>query len=277
LTAWPPRSYLFFVSSSISDPPANRPSSSGASMPGAPMPGAAFRVRGRTLMALILAPEPPLDDWFTMLDQQIERSPAFFAERPVIVNLSALPSDAELFAALLGELELRDLRIVGVEGADAALISAASGAPPGAPPGAESWGRTPLLVLGRSDRTVEIADTQAPPPPPVPAKSLIIAAPVRSGQSVMHEAGDVTVIGSVASGAEIIAGGSIHVYGTLRGRAIAGLHAGAGARIFCRKLEAELMAIDGLYITAEEWGEGLRGHAVQAWRDGDTVQVTALD
>ena len=112
---------------------------------------------------------------------------------------------------------------------------------------------------------------------PAAAKSLIIGAPVRSGQSVVHEDGDVTIIGSVASGAEIIAGGSIHVYGRLRGRAIAGLTSGAGARIFCRKLEAELMAIDGLYITAEEWGEALRGQAVQAWRDGDTVRVTALD
>ncbi len=230
----------------------------------------AFRVRGRSLMALILTPEPPLDGWLGVLDQQIERSPAFFAERPVVVNLAALPEDADLFRALLAELEARELRIIGTEGVDPNLIAAAS-------LDAAGWARTPLLALGRSDRTIEIADPQQSAPAPTPVKSLIIAAPVRSGQSVVHEEGDVTVIGSVASGAEIIAGGSIHVYGTLRGRAIAGLHAGAGARIFCRKLEAELMAIDGLYITAEEWGEGLRGHAIQAWRDGDTVQVTALD
>ena len=63
-----------------------------------------------------------------------------------------------------------------------------------------------------------------------------------------------TVLGSVASGAEVIAGGSIHIYGTLRGRAIAGSTGNARARIFCRKLEAELLAIDGLYRTAEDMG-----------------------
>ena len=61
-----------------------------------------------------------------------------------------------------------------------------------------------------------------------------------------------TVVGSVASGAEVVAGGSIHVYGTLRGRAIAGSTGNADARIFCRKLEAELLAIDGLYRTADD-------------------------
>ena len=75
---------------------------------------------------------------------------------------------------------------------------------------------------------------------------------MRSGQSVIFPEGDVTVLGSVGSGAEIVAGGSIHIYGTLRGRAIAGATGNARARIFCRKLEAELLAIDGLYKTADD-------------------------
>ena len=75
--------------------------------------------------------------------------------------------------------------------------------------------------------------------------SLLIETPVRSGQSIVFTEGDVTVLGSVASGAEIVAGGSIHVYGALRGRAMAGVTATPRARIFCRKLEAELLAIDG--------------------------------
>ena len=75
---------------------------------------------------------------------------------------------------------------------------------------------------------------------------------MRSGQSIVFEQGDVTIVGSVASGAEVIAGGSIHVYGALRGRAIAGLTGNNRARIFCRKLEAELLAIDGVYQTADD-------------------------
>ena len=93
----------------------------------------------------------------------------------------------------------------------------------------------------------------------------------------MFEAGDVTVLGSVASGAEVVAGGSIHVYGTLRGRAVAGLAGNGRARIFCRRLEAELLAIDGLYRTADDLEPGLRGRAVQAWLDGETMKMAALD
>ena len=77
---------------------------------------------------------------------------------------------------------------------------------------------------------------------------------VRSGQTIEFPHGDVTVIGSVGSGAEIVAGGSIHVYGSLRGRAIAGCTGNGKARIFCRKFEAELIAIDGLYKTADDLG-----------------------
>jgi septum site-determining protein MinC len=100
---------------------------------------------------------------------------------------------------------------------------------------------------------------------------------VRSGQSVIFPEGDVTVVGSVASGAEIIAGGSIHVYGTLRGRAIAGSTGNGRARIFCHRLEAELLAIDGLYKTADDMEPKLRGRAVQAWLDGDAMVLAALD
>src|SRR5690606_26062371 len=107
--------------------------------------------------------------------------------------------------------------------------------------------------------------------------SLLIDSPVRSGQSVFFPEGDVTVIGAVASGAEIVAGGSIHVYGALRGRAIAGSTGNAGARIFCRKLEAELLAIDGLYKTADDIPTNLLGRTVQARLDRDALLMTPLD
>jgi septum site-determining protein MinC len=84
------------------------------------------------------------------------------------------------------------------------------------------------------------------------------------------------VIGSVASGAEVIAGGSIHVYGTLRGRAIAGSNGNAKARIFCGKLEAELVAIDGLYRMAEDMESQFRGRPVQTWLEGDAIRMTTL-
>ena len=104
---------------------------------------------------------------------------------------------------------------------------------------------------------------------------MVIERPIRSGQSIYCPDGDVTVLGSVASGAEIVAGGSIHIYGALRGRALAGWGNKAG-RIFCQNLDAELLAVDGLYKTADEIGEELRGRPVQAWTQGDVLMVEAL-
>jgi len=86
----------------------------------------------------------------------------------------------------------------------------------------------------------------------------------------------VTVIGQVASGAEIIAGNSIHIYGALRGRAVAGSTGNAAARIFCQRFEAELIAIDGLYQTADEIDPKYRGKAVQAWLARDQMNMAAL-
>jgi septum site-determining protein MinC len=115
----------------------------------------------------------------------------------------------------------------------------------------------------------------AAPEPSRPA-TLLHDSPVRSGQSVIFPQGDVTIIGSVASGSEVVAGGSIHVYGTLRGRAIAGSTGNAAARIFCNKLEAELIAIDGLYRTADEMDPQFRGQPVQAWLEGETMAMAVL-
>ncbi len=100
---------------------------------------------------------------------------------------------------------------------------------------------------------------------------------MRSGQSIFFPDGDVTVLGSVGSGAEVIAGGSIHIYGTLRGRAMAGMSGNRAARIFCSKIEAELLAIDGFYRTAEDLDAALRGRLIQAWLNGEVLMVTAMD
>ena len=93
----------------------------------------------------------------------------------------------------------------------------------------------------------------------------------------MFADGDVTVLGSVGSGAEIVAGGSIHIYGTLRGRAIAGINGNSAARIYCQKIEAKLVAIDGHYQTAEDIGDTLRRRPAQAWLDGDVIRITPLN
>jgi septum site-determining protein MinC len=87
----------------------------------------------------------------------------------------------------------------------------------------------------------------------------------------------VIVVGPVSSGADVIAGGSIHIYGALRGRAMAGAYGETQARIFCRRLEAELLAIGGVYLTADEMEENMLGKNVQIWLDRDDVKIARLD
>jgi len=107
--------------------------------------------------------------------------------------------------------------------------------------------------------------------------SIVISEPVRSGQSILHPDGDVTVIGSVSSGAEIIAGGSIHVYGALRGRALAGVAGKDNARIFCTKLDAELVSINGLYKVADDFDGALRNAPAQIRFENESLVFEALN
>jgi septum site-determining protein MinC len=227
------------------------------------LPG--IRIRGRNFMALVVAPEFPMTDWFDALDRQLVAAPDLFADRPVVADLSgALRGGPEGPLIVLDGLESRGLRLVGVEGVERGALAHTR------------WARLATVLPGRdlphAPRMAPVAEP-APPAPP----SLLVDRAVRSGQSVVHEDGDVIVVGSVASGAEVIAGGSIHVYGPLRGRAIAGLKTGETARIFCRRLEAELVGLDRYYRTAEHWGDALHGRAVQVWSDRGQLRLSAFD
>ena len=148
-------------------------------------------------------------------------------------------------------------------------------------PATAGAGLPPLVRASRGAATaIDAVDTpKAEPkaePRPKPT-TLLLDEPVRSGQSIFFPDGDVTVLGSVGSGAELVAGGSIHVYGALRGRAMAGSNGNTRARIFCSRIEAELLAIDGYYMTAESMDKGLRHRPVQAWLEGNELKITALD
>lgn len=247
-------------------------------------PRKSLRFRGRSFMALLFAPEPPLEDWFAELDAWSKKSPGYFVGRPIILDVAALPLDKAGLAKLIADLAERDIRVMGVEGTKASWLG---------------LGMPPLVSASRATSTTELTDMAAIPPAaaaaaekpeaeqkpaeaPPPAAiarataSMVHDQPVRSGQSLIFLDGDLTILGSVASGSEVVAGGSIHIYGALRGRAIAGCTGNAGARIFCNKLEAELLAIDGLYRTADEMDPQYRSRPVQAWLDGETMSMAAL-
>jgi septum site-determining protein MinC len=233
-----------------------------------------IRLKGRSFLALALAPELPLEDWLARLDDLAARSAGFFLRRPVVLDVDGLDIDRDELRELVEQLGRRNVRIMGIEGARASMLSADL-------PPAMSDGRPASDFEAPTDQEPGKADE--PQPVVIPAvqaskavPSLVISEPVRSGQSIFFPEGDVTVVGSVASGAEVVAGGSIHVYGTLRGRAMAGTTGVPAARIFCRRLEAELIAIDGFYRTAEDLDPKLHGQAVQVWLDGETIKAETL-
>ena len=168
-------------------------------------PRSSLRLRGRSFLALVLAPQAPLSAWLAELDALVQGSPGFFVARPVLLDVSALGLDESGLAALVADLSERNVRVMGIEGAGTLNLG---------------LGMPPLVSSGRHHDLAEPGEPVAAetPKPSAPA-SLLLTEPVRSGQSVIFPQGDVTIVGSVASGAEVVAGGSIHIYGTLRGRA----------------------------------------------------------
>jgi septum site-determining protein MinC len=215
------------------------------------------RLRGRSYVAFVFSPVVPIMGWLEELDATVTRSPGFFTGRPVVLDLSAVDLSQSAIAHLVASLHERNIRVLGVEGVDAAKLG--SGLPP--------------VLTGGRHCVIEESKPKAKPQP----SSLLLETPVRSGQSIVFTEGDVTILGSVGSGAEIVAGGSIHVYGTLRGRAMAGVNGNSTARIYCQRIEAELLAIDGYYQTAEEIDATLRNRPAQAWLDGETMKITPLN
>ncbi|HEY0849736.1 MAG TPA: septum site-determining protein MinC [Bradyrhizobium sp.] len=217
------------------------------------------RLRGRSYLAFVFSPVVPIMEWLEDIDATLARSPGFFVGKPVVLDLSTVDLSGSAIAHLVMSLEKRNIRVLGIEGCEAARLSS----------------NMPPLLTGGRHAPVQQVEPEKPEVRP-PSNSLLLDCPVRSGQSIVFPDGDVTVVGSVASGAEIVAGGSIHVYGTLRGRAMAGVNGNSSARIYCHKMEAELLAIDGYYQTAEEIPDALRDRPVQALLDGNIMRVTPL-
>ena len=226
-----------------------------------------LKFRARTYTAFVFAPRAPIADWLMDLDATLERSKSFFTGHAVALDLSAVQLSPHGIAHLVASLEERNIRVLGIEGVEPSEVA----------------GLPPILRGGRGTQDLDLRE-----PEPAPAAeaaprgreqpaSLLIEEPVRSGQSVAFVEGDVTILGSVGSGAEIIAGGSIHIYGTLRGQAMAGVTGSRRARIFCHRFEAELLAIGSYYKTADEIDDSVRSGPIQAWLDGNTLKISAMN
>jgi septum site-determining protein MinC len=208
------------------------------------------------------------------LEQRIAAAPNLFARAPLILDLSRLPElpDAGLTQALLDSVRRAGMMPVGLSYGTAEN---------------EQLARLLNLPLFAKFRiAAERPDAVAPAAPapvapqqpaaPVSAAGQHHAKPVRSGQQIYARGRDLVVSAVVGSGAEIIADGSIHVYGRLAGRAVAGAHGDVTARIYCQDFQAELVSIAGHYRVFEEVPADLRGNPVQAWLDGERLVLGKL-
>ena len=190
------------------------------------------------------------------LAEKTGQAPDFFHNAPIVIDLSTL-SDTQTgvdLPLLIGLIRGMGMLPVGVQGGSAEQHAAAE--------------LLELAVLGKrapSDRPVNRPAARQPAPAPAAAKSTLITRPVRSGQRVYARGGDLIVTAAVSSGAEVFADGNIHVYGALRGRAMAGIKGDRDSRIFCRALGAELVAIAGRYKVSESLPQALVGQSVQIY------------
>lgn len=228
------------------------------------------------------------------MQERVTRAPKLFGRAAVILDfggLSQVPDVATAQALVDGLRGAGVLPVALAYGTSAVdLLSQQLG--------------LPLLAKFRAQ--YERADAEpapAPPPPPAEPRRAVRAEPkpapatplarvadasapqpgrmqlgnVRSGQQLYAENCDLTVMATVGAGAEVIADGSIHIYGTLRGRALAGAQGNTAARIFCRDFHAELVAIAGHYKVLDDVPDTLRGKAVQVWLEQDQIKIAALD
>ena len=232
------------------------------------------------------APEPPLEDWFRELDEWSKRSPGYFVGRPVMLDVAALPLDKDGLAALIADLSGRDIRIMGVEGTKASWLGL--GMPPLVSGGRAATRRACRRARDAADGRRREAAGRGREAPLTPSR--VAARRSAPAASLLHrQPGALRPVGDLPAGrrhrhrlGRLGRGGrSPAARSTSTARCAAGPSparpATPRARIFCRKLEAELLAIDGLYRTADEMDRQFRGRPVQAWLDGDAMTMAALE
>jgi septum site-determining protein MinC len=239
-----------------------------------------LQVRSRSFTAVVLRVSGAPDArFFASLDALMRQAPHFFVNAPLVLDVEQA-TDLQLkgdFVKLVRELRARRLSPIAIQNASADQGIAAFGAGLIMLQGGRD---VPTERRGRPAAAAEqpAAEPESPPEPEadLAGPSLLITEPVRSGQRVFADRGDLIVCASVSSGAELVAHGSIHIYGPMRGRALAGVNGDRAARIFCQSLEAELIAIAGLYLTSDDLGPAVRKKRVQAFLRDQTLCVEPL-
>ncbi len=239
----------------------------------ASLPPAVELKSGSITLPILKVHSADIEDIEVQLKKKLGKAPEFFRNAPIIIDLGELPDERKPaldFRAFLNLVATLALVPVGMRGGNDAQQLAAQ---------AE---KIAVLADVRTESPPPKAETKAsarraiPPPRPMNASTVVIDRPVRSGQRIYATGGDLIVLAQVSPGAEIMADGNIHVYATLKGRALAGVQGNLAARIFCSDMQAQLIAIGGHYRISEEADESLRGRPTQVFLQDDTLVVVPL-
>ncbi|MBS0286883.1 MAG: septum site-determining protein MinC [Proteobacteria bacterium] len=192
------------------------------------------------------------------LDEKINQAPNFFLYAPIILDLQRISRQEEMIelAAVVDVLKTKKLIPIGIRGANKTYKELAIEA------GLAIFPEEKIIVSKKRTATEDpkltekiSASTSVSRQESTHTATRLITQPVRSGQQIYAQGGDLIVLASVSHGAELLADGHIHVYGPLRGRALAGVMGDKDAMIFCRSLEAELVSIAGQYRLSEDLKE----------------------
>jgi septum site-determining protein MinC len=239
---------------------------------------ACFELKGSILTMLeIHLLDNDVSEFEHQLNAKVRQAPDFFKKAPVVIDLVDMKNRGDVpdFSALTDVIRRNKLLPIGVRNGSTAQHKLAEELGLYVLPDSavKSGATNDRLAKGesRGDSAASKPAAEKPAassnysPPQISSYSKTIYQPVRSGQQIYAKDSDLVVMATVSAGAEIIADGHIHVYGALRGKALAGVHGDENARIFCRDLEAELISIAGYYRVMEEIEESYRHHAVQIY------------
>jgi septum site-determining protein MinC len=228
-----------------------------------------FRSAALSLIAVVLK-ATAMEPLAAELERRACTMPGLFDDEPVAIDLSCVRDEAAPpdFKAMIALFRRHRMLPVAARGGNAEQMAAALAAGLAeAPEGARAPREAAAAVV---ERIVEVQVAALPP--------MIVDKPLRSGQQIYARDRDLIVLALVSYGAEVIADGHIHVYAPLRGRALAGAQGNAQARIFATAMQAQLLAIAGVYRTGEApWPDAVAGHAAMVRLVDGSLTVEALE
>ena len=243
----------------------------------------AFEIKGASFTLLVMhLHSADLSETLALIESHMAGKPDFFNHDPVVIDLTSIRDSEHLpdIAQIAQALQRYKLLLVGVCNGSPAQMQATQtlgfglfNSPASALSMKERKTSAKPAVSPSADQPAAAAQAS-----PVPARaSKIITTPVRTGQQVYAQGGDLIVLAPVSAGAEVLADGNIHVYASLRGRALAGAKGDTSARIFIRSMQAELVSIAGTYrVINEQLLQQTRGKSVQVFLKGEQLVIDVL-